>query len=1356
MWTVDSRGTLSPSRQYRKKGSITSVVFCKLPVPQRHADHSRKSDSIVQQNKIPPFFFCTDRGGLNYADDLGHCTEVQQLSSAVDTMLFYEERCRLVIITRSLLLTQYQVGEDGRVSRVNQAKLSVAGDVAEKGIRDVVWAGPGILAIATQEKMLRLLDLAADENYNLSLTSAGGDLISRNDYVYTLAYSPVDRYLVVGTGNGVMIVWKFNGSIREFNGNKSNVVATSAQDWEVYYKTTLPSGIFQLSWYRGQGVIAVITDDGVQTLTESVITNGFCDDLSVCQLNSHEVSIHIDESRPFREHLNMIIRGLAVARTSFVVWSGKSVCVVRVDPASGSAEVLNTFNCVTKCVAIADTTCIVEEALFVVDNDMVRICNYSGVQKASITFSEAEGTPEFCDLNDKYLVVITNKGFIKVMDVHNPKKAKPLGSLCKFTHDFSTILSVRCIRTNCNGTRMAILADHVEGSLMVRHPDTRLHVFDRNKGGMWVHDFGESNSYPTTIAWDNSDDRLLAVEVHKQKRGNDDKGGSSDGSASPFKEKSNNAPKSSKKTNPAEPTGIEIVTFFVTSEHGLLQQDSFERKAPYGQLIGITVPKFYFRNVASGREKEHDLPKIVTKVMRDFVGLTNVDYMVRVALLDFSYNLTLGKLDDAYRAVKSIDSTTIWENMAQMCVKTHRLDVAEVCLSNMGHARGAAALRESRKEGSTLASIGVLAIQLGLLDDAAKCFREAKRYDLLNQLYQAAGLWDKALDVATDNDRIHLKSTHYQYAKYLECIGDYSTAMSHFESSDTHRSEIPRMLYSLDRMDELEDYIQNSNDDALLKWWGSFLESSEKFEKAKKYYRKANDWLSLVRIYCFKGEFSMAAEIVQDTNNRAAAYHVARQLENQGELRESISYYATSGCYNHAIRLAKQYGLDTELMRFATRSTPSLMLDCAAYFEAKGELDKAVQLYHKGGDLGHALDVCFRAGDMLSNGRGGREKDPAKVAIAKSAFELLNSIAEDLGAATSPQTLARCAEFLVLHKQYDKAVDLYIMAKRYMHAIEMCVNNRVDITDKMCERLTPPVDNSVMDSSERKEILKELAKALKKQGAFALASKKFTQAGDRIRAMKCLVRSGNTDSVINFAKISKNAEIYTLAANYLQQMNWRGSIDIMKAIVTFYTQAKAFEQLAGFFESCAQVEIDEYRDYEKAIGALKEALKHLNKANSIGSGSHIPQLIDVLEKRIMIIDKFVQARKYANKDSDRMVDICEDLLNNEPNLEESVRIGDCLAMLIEHFHSKDQHQEANKYLEQMIERKIQPQPFVDADVLADLNRMYGKKTHSSNNSGGYNDHGGYNDTQGQDVDDPIDQDDDEIGEEIEEDVPVSC
>ena len=53
--------------------------------------------------------------------------------------------------------------------------------------------------------------------------------------------------------------------------------------------------------------------------------------------------------------------------------------------------------------------------------------------------------------------------------------------------------------------------------------------------------------------------------------------------------------------------------------------------------------------------------------MRDFIGLESIlDASAKLALIEFSFNLTLGKLDEAYRAVKLIESASIWENMAQV------------------------------------------------------------------------------------------------------------------------------------------------------------------------------------------------------------------------------------------------------------------------------------------------------------------------------------------------------------------------------------------------------------------------------------------------------------------------------------------------------------------------------------------------------------------------------------------------------------------------------------------------------------------------------------------------------------------
>ena len=57
------------------------------------------------------------------------------------------------------------------------------------------------------------------------------------------------------------------------------------------------------------------------------------------------------------------------------------------------------------------------------------------------------------------------------------------------------------------------------------------------------------------------------------------------------------------------------------------------------------------------------------------------------------YEQVINALILIVQAVKLIKSARVWENMASMCVKTQRLDVAEVCLGNMGHARGAYMLR---------------------------------------------------------------------------------------------------------------------------------------------------------------------------------------------------------------------------------------------------------------------------------------------------------------------------------------------------------------------------------------------------------------------------------------------------------------------------------------------------------------------------------------------------------------------------------------------------------------------------------------------------------------------------------------
>ena len=67
-------------------------------------------------------------------------------------------------------------------------------------------------------------------------------------------------------------------------------------------------------------------------------------------------------------------------------------------------------------------------------------------------------------------------------------------------------------------------------------------------------------------------------------------------------------------------------------------------------------------------------------------------------MLEFSYQLTMGNLDAAFKSVRVIDNAGVWANMARMCVANKRMDVAAVCMGKLGDAPAARVLREAESD----------------------------------------------------------------------------------------------------------------------------------------------------------------------------------------------------------------------------------------------------------------------------------------------------------------------------------------------------------------------------------------------------------------------------------------------------------------------------------------------------------------------------------------------------------------------------------------------------------------------------------------------------------------------------------
>jgi len=925
-----------------------------------------------------------------------------------------------------------------------------------------------------------------------------------------------------------------------------------------------------------------------------------------------------------------------------------------------------------------------------------------------------------------FLAAGTDRGFVKVWEVsrREPRQhmsARKLGDAAS--------AKVSQVAISADGNRLAACLDMQPAPPAGSKPkpgappmpwssDPRLYLLLLDSDLMVTHDFSAAARVPVSMCWEGSDPKLIGVQTRPAVTP-PTAVGTAAAAASVVLSSTMSGP-------PPTVHPLEVTTLFCTPDGSVKLQNTVPVATADGHegLVAVRVPHLYYLAPAAeegpflhASEGEDDgiaaaeaakpiddkgqlAPaakgsRLRRVVMRDFAGMEALDANTRHALVDFSYYLTIGSMDEAHKSVKLVKSAAVWENMARMCVQTKRLDIADVCLGNMGHARGARAVRDIVEQHTDHSGTctqpevcaAVVAVQLGMISEAEQLYLQCGRHDLLNELYQASGQWDKALELAEKEDRIHLKATHYTYARELEAEGDTSKATKHFQQSDTHRVEVPRMLFDAQQLPELKEFIDETADKDLYKWWAQYAESNARFKEALTYYEKASDHMSIVRVLAFHNKLDRAAEVVHASNDAGAAYHLAKQFEekvnanhgDRGMVQQAIQLYQRAGRFNHAIRLAKEHDLAGDLNMMALGSVaPKQLADTAAYFETSGQPDKAVALHHKAGNTAKAVELCFQF----------------------SLFEQLSQIAEDptLLEKGDPHLLGRCAEFFLDHGQWDKAVNLLAVAGEPSKALDLVLMHNITLTEPTAERLTPELGQRGAENQEALNgLLLKVAKVLKRQGNYHLACKKYTQAGDKTKAMKCLLRSGDTQKICYFAGVSRNRDIYILAANYLQNLDWKADPDIVKNIVQFYSKAKALDSLSAFFDSCAQVEIDDYRDYEKALGALKEAHEWMGKARVQGKEEKVASLAT----RIGHVEAFVTARKMVKTNPEETTRLCFELLD-EPSVEHALRVGDVYALMVEWFYSQAQMDQAYSLIEKMIARSIVLAPYLDQEMITQI------------------------------------------------------
>ncbi|XP_077862626.1 intraflagellar transport protein 140 homolog [Saccoglossus kowalevskii] len=1270
VWRADPRGRLQPGplSKHELPQILTQCVFKPSVNPDTAADMAALARAAVSGDESALDMFSWKKGGKGpmkvsgdpdaqtcfiggsegnafYVDEKGGCKAIFNADGAIRKLLYNEYKDILVVVTESLMLSQFSVSPEGHVQELMKVKLS-----GKQGEFDAIWAGRGLLAIATGETVIRMWDLDRDDNYALSLDGHQG--FETGDYINCISFCDAKGILAGGTNNGRVALWRFSPA-QGLAGRRQE----GEQKWKLQAPANCDGNILQISWGSSKNLLAINNIANVIILHEHVMSSHFKDGVACVQTSPSILAVDMYNSGIHHDlKTDIHIKGVYTTRDHVAIWNGRKVVAYEIGP---TIRCLGTFSTESMLIAIFD------QNVYTTEPGKLQIRTFQGTVKQLLSFNEQEGEVIAIDINGYYLVVATSTGYLKIFDLSR-REAK-LHANPKYIHDsVSKLGSIVSIRVNCNGTKISILSNKTDGTC-----DPTLYVWDVDMDNVSHFDFavghgdqddftpqdestedqtdeerGRSEAardiagrYPISHYWDPQEPKLLVCEAK----------------LSAAAVEMNTPKKSALASAMYIPPEVVIVSLFSTLEHGVMLQDSFPLGATHNSLIGLEVPYFYFVKKSSeiGQDDPHSPlsglgNNIGRQVMRDFVGLEDGDKSARDAMMNFSYYLTIGNMDEAFKAIKLIKSCVPVEGTCYssllLSLETIPDGILEFCNLNC-----------------------VVLHKLCIIpwkphaEDAERLFKTCKRYDLLNDFYQASGQWSKAMETAELHDRIHLRTTYYNYAKHLEAKGDINGAIPNFEKSDTHRFEVPRMLF--DEPQALEAYIMKTKDKALRKWWAQYMESTGEMETSLQFYEAAQDFLSLCRVYCYCGNMEKAAEICNETGDRAACYHLARQYENQDNVKEAIHFFTRAQAYSQAIRLCKEHGMEDQLMNLALMSTQYDMIEAARYYENNSNTqDKAVMLYHKGGHFSKALDLAFRT----------------------EQFGALQLIADDLDDTTDPVLLNKCAEFFMEHGQYDKAVELLVVAKKYFDALELCVQQSVTITEKLAEKMTIPKDTPQVNNDTRIKLLEKIADCCFTQGAYHLATKKYTQAGNKVKAMRALLKSGDTEKIVFFAGVSRQKEIYVMAANYLQSLDWRKDPEIMKNIIGFYTKGRALDSLAGFYDACAQVEIDEYQNYDKALGAMSEAYKCLTKAK-MKNISQQEERIANLKHRIGLVKKFVQARRLYDDDAEEAMKQCQILLE-EPDLDSAVRIGDVYGLMIEHYARQENYKRAYSAMEEMRNR----------------------------------------------------------------------
>lgn len=1221
------------------------------------------------EEQLSSLFFFTNSAGIVYlANDSESCPEIcRVVEGKLKYLLFYEEDNSIILITNNSILVKCPIKftENPQPKKI---KLSIPGKPENT---KACWAGLGILALVNEDDMIRLFNVNTDKSFFLSINDHYKSNICTDDIVNSVGYSSKRRTLFAGSKQGKIYLWK--------NNTTNSLCESLADSWEPYSIVNAIPNINLIETSLNSGLVCVrdINDD-ICMLSETILRKKSNNLMKIVQTSHKTIDIFLDGGiGKFEDHnyksfeVKDSIKGLEISGTKFIIWNDVNIHIYEV------REKMNVV--LIKSLKItSNLVTFNEDSVLVSNKNCIDVYTYEGEKKNEVVLEDKLGDIKLFYSYDRFLLVVTKKNYFGVYDIQR-RNIKLIVPFKLFEREGRILGDIRDAILDSNGKKILFLSDIIINNIQ-RIPDTIFFLYNIETEQYFESEISK-NRIPVEAYFDSKDNRIIGIYTEHSTELKD------------IAEKVVDEKEKSKIW-----IGPELHIFFHTIDNGIVFQEKHLINKDLQGVFGISIPDIYFvlsnelnnKNMSSYHQSQEE--KNYTKELRYksllmrkflfFAGMIDINDDIKESIIEFSIFMSVGKIDEAYKSVKNIKNEKIWNSIAGVCIKSKRLDVLEICLSNMRFSIGIKALREASHEKEIEVKLAMVAMHLGMTETAKDLLEEVKRYDILIRFYISIGEYENAINIAKTKHRINLENTYYRIAQHFEKNDEIDKAIEFYNLSGCGAREIPRMLINKNLIDLLEKHMSLGKDNSSIYWWAAYLETNGQIEKALEYYEKASDWVNVVRIHLAQDRVAQAKKITDETKDTGACFLMGKYYESIGDIQKAIYYYALSGRINQAFRLAKDHNMDAEIYNLGLKANAQTQNLIAEYFEKKGVYDKAIDLYMLAKNIKTALNLC-----LISNN-----------------YEKINEIAEMIEVANDPDLLRKLAEYFIEQMQYERGLGIYIKLKDWDKCLSICENYKVKISLNTANNIIKELDNEV-DSADKEKLTLRLASQLKEQGDFDLAHSIYAKYGDLKKAMKCLILWGNKDRVISFANTCRQNELYIMAANFLQSLDWTD--DVVKNIVLFFNKAKAWVNLANYYETFASVEISESRNYKKALELYDEALKVIINKLAENDPIRIEKEED-LNNRIKMTKIYGNALDMAISNPEESLALCNKMLNLA-GVDKVVREVDIYSLMLEVYLRNKNYSACSSVLQVLKSMNLKVTKFVDKETIEIILKSVGKQ-----------------------------------------------